>query len=141
MSAGAIAVQGTERRWSLRREWSRAFTIMLVLLLLAAAAAIVGVRGVLDDVRGTARRLHLESVTVQGLRADLVDHEQIAHQLLGGKPVDRPGFVAAQQRISRRFDDAAAVFPTANGLRATVVKAQQSWQDGLKTFGLWGDQV
>ena len=141
MSAGAIAVQGTERRWSLRREWSRAFTIMLVLLLLAAAAAIVGVRGVLDDVRGTAHQLHLESVTVEGLRADLVDHEQIAHQLLGGKPVDRPGFVAAQQRISRRFDDAAAVFPTANGLRATVVKAQQSWQDGLKTFGLWGDQV
>jgi diguanylate cyclase (GGDEF)-like protein len=141
VSAGAIAVQGTERRWSLRREWSRAFTIMLVLLLLAAAAAIVGVRGVLDDVRGTARQLHLESVTVEGLRADLVDHEQIAHQLLGGKPVDRPGFVAAQQRISRRFDDAAAVFPTANGLRATVVKAQKSWQDGLKTFGLWGDQV
>ncbi len=140
MSAEATTVRGAESRWSLRREWSRAFTIMLVLLLLAAAAAIVGVRGVLDDVRGTARQLHRESVTVAGLRADLVDHEQIAHQLLGGKPVDRPAFVDAQQRISRRFDDAATVF-TDNGLRATVVKAQQSWQNGLVTYGLWGDQV
>jgi diguanylate cyclase (GGDEF)-like protein len=114
---------------------------MLVLLLVAAAATIVGVGGVVGEVRMTASQLHLESETVAALRTDLVDHEQIAHKLLSDEPVDRSAFVQQQLEISRRFDQAAAVFVSSDSTRATVVKAHQSWQTGLMTYGLWGDQV
>ena len=129
------------RKWSLRREWSRAFTIMLLLLLLAATATIVGVEGVVDEVQSTARQLHLESKTIAALRTELVDNEETAHKLLSDQPVDRPAFLQQQIEISRRFDQAAAVFQGSNSMRATVVKAHQSWQNGLMTYGLWGDQV
>jgi diguanylate cyclase (GGDEF)-like protein len=114
---------------------------MLLLLLAAAAATIVGVRGVVDEVEGTAIQLHLESNTVAVLRTDLVNHEEIAHKLLSNEPVDRSAFVRTQQAISGLFDQAASVFPTTNGMRAAIVAAHQSWQKGLTTYGLWGDQV
>jgi len=82
-----------------------------------------------------------ESKTVAVLRADLVDNEETAHQLLSNNPVDRPAFLQQQQQISRLFDQAVTVFPTSSGMRATIVKAHQSWQKGLMTYGLWGDQV
>src|SRR5947209_5753602 len=91
-----IPVEGSGRAWSLQREWSRAFTIMLVLLLMAAAATILGVSALVNDVRGTARQLHVESVTVAALRTDLVDQEQVGHQLLSNKPVDRSAFLEQQ---------------------------------------------
>jgi len=75
------------------------------------------------------------------LRADLVDNEETAQQLLSNNPVDRPAFLQQQQQISRLFDQAVTVFPTSSGMRATIVKAHQSWQKGLMTYGLWGDQV
>jgi len=134
-------VDESVRKGSLRREWSRAFSIMLLLLLATAAATIVGVRGVVDQVEGTALQLYLESKTVAVLRADLVDNEETAHQLLSNNPVDRPAFLQQQQQISRLFDQAVTVFPTSSGMRATIVKAHQSWQKGLMTYGLWGDQV
>ena len=136
-----IMIDGPGLRWSLRREWSRAFTIMLVLLLAAATATIIGVRGVVDQVQGTAGQLHRESETVAALRIDLVDHEQIAHKVLHDQPVDRVAFVQQQQEISRRFDDATTVFAGSASMKASIVKARQSWQKGLVTYGLWGDQA
>jgi diguanylate cyclase (GGDEF)-like protein len=129
------------RRSSLRREWSRAFVIMLALVLVSAVATIVGVRGLVGQVRGTARQLHRESSTVSVLSADLVDHEEIAHKLLSNEPVDRVAFVEQQAEISRLFVQAIAVFPATNGMKATVVAAQKSWQAGLTAYGLWGAQV
>jgi diguanylate cyclase (GGDEF)-like protein len=134
-------VDRATRRRSLRREWSRAFAIMLVLLLVSAVATIVGVRGLVDQVRATARQLHVESVTVATLSSDVVAHEEIAHKLLSDETVDRTAFVQQQQEISSLFDHALTVFPVDNGMRATVVKAQQLWQSGLTTYGLWGAQV
>jgi hypothetical protein len=133
-------VDGAARTWSLRREWSRAFTVILVLLLTSAAATIIGVHSVVDEVEATARQLHRESVTVAALRTALVDHEQTAHQLLSSKPVDRAGFMRQQQVISGQFDQAEGIFPSSNGMRATVVAARRSWQHGLTAYGLWGDQ-
>ena len=129
------------RTWSLRREWSRAFAIMLLLLLATAAATIVGVQGVVDQVEGTGLQLHLESRTAAALTTAVVNHEQTAHKLLSDKPVDRPAFVRQQQQISDLFDQAATVFPTSDGMRATIVTAHRSWQKGLTTYGLWGEQV
>jgi diguanylate cyclase (GGDEF)-like protein len=129
------------RTWSLQREWSRAFAVMLVLLLTVATGAILGIRGVVDEVQSTARQLHRESVTVAALRTALVDHEETAHQLLSDKPVDRAAFLRQQEDITRQFEDAVTIFPVAGGMRATVVQARQSWQRGLTTYGLWGDQV
>jgi diguanylate cyclase (GGDEF)-like protein len=141
LAGAGTVVEVPGRRWSLRREWSRAFTIMLVLLLAAGAATIVGVHGVVDQVQGPARQLRLESATVATLRTDLVDHEQIAHQLLSDNPVDRSAFVQQQKQISALFDQALTIFPTSNGMRTTIEKAHQSWQRGLTAYGLWGGQV
>src|ERR1035438_914320 len=141
VSRGTAGVEGSGRRWSLRREWSRAFSIMLLGLLLTAAATIVGVRGVVDQVEGTAHQLHLESKTAGALSTAIVNHEEVAHKLLSAESIDRTAFIRQQQQISGLFDQAATVFPTSNGMRAPIVKARQSWQSGLATYGLWGNQV
>jgi diguanylate cyclase (GGDEF)-like protein len=137
----ALGSEDPGRTWSLRREWSRAFTVMLALLLVAATTSIVGVWTLVDGVRGTARQLHLESETVSALNTNLVNHEETGHKLLSDESVDRAQYVQEQQKISRQFATAVAVFPSVNGMKATVVKAQRSWEDGLKTYGLWSNQV
>ena len=139
-SATGIRVS-SERRWSLRREWSRAFTIMLALLLVAAVVSIVGVRTLVDAVGGTARQLNHESVAVAGLRSDLLSQEQIAHTLLAGSLIDRSAFIRHQRETSARFDTAAEIFPARGGTRAIVVEAKASWRHGLMTYGLWGNEV
>lgn len=141
MDQDVAGLSGSGRRWSLRDEWSRAFTIMLLLLLGTAGATIVGVGGVVDEVRGTGLELHRQFSTVAALRSDLVDHERVGHKLLADGPVDRAGFLLQQQRISALFDQTAAVFPTSQGMRATVLKAHQSWKNSLMTSGLLGDQL
>jgi diguanylate cyclase (GGDEF)-like protein len=114
---------------------------MLALLLVAAIATIIGVRAVVDEVRGTAHQLHEQSVTVATLRTDLVAHEEVAHRLLSDEPVDRSAFMRQQDKITREFAAAIVVFPNESGLRTTVVEAQTSWQRGLTAYGLWGTQV
>jgi len=136
-----IMADGPGRTWSLRREWARGFTVMLVLSLAAAAATIVGGAGLISEMQRTAYQLHVESDTVAELRVDLHEHEQLGHKLLGNEPVDRAAFVQQQQEISHLFDQAATVFPASSGMRATIVKTRQSWQSGLMAVGLWSDQV
>lgn len=138
---GPTGTAGSSTKWSLRHEWSRAFSIMLLLLLATAAATVIGVRGVVDQVEGPAHQLHLESRTVAVLTTAIVSHEETAHKLLSAEAVDRVAFVRQQQQISDLFDQATSVFPTNNGMKATVLQARQSWQKGLTTYGLWGNQV
>jgi diguanylate cyclase (GGDEF)-like protein len=126
---------------SLRREWSRAFTILLALLLVSAAATIGGVRQVVGQVENTAHQLQVESATVNVLRTALVAHEQIGHRLLSAEAVDRAAYVRQQDHLTSLFDNAAKVFPATNGLRDAVIQARESWQSGLMTYGLWGLQV
>lgn len=129
------------RTWSLRREWVRAFAVMLVLLLVAAVATILGVRGVVDQIRSTATQLHVESEMVAALRSQLVQHEQVGNQLLWHKPADRAAFIVEQRSISRQFEETAAVFPNEYGKRATILEAHDSWREGLAAYGLWGDDM
>jgi diguanylate cyclase (GGDEF)-like protein len=132
---------GRGRAWSLRREWTRAFAIMLVLLLVAGIGTIAGVRQLIGQFSGTAHQRDRETTVVTALRNDMVDHEQIAHKLLSGQPIDRVSFVRQQEEISRAFTEALQVFPDSNGTRGILLKTQQSWQVGLTQTGLWGDQV
>ena len=132
---------GPGRTWSLQREWSRAFLLMLAALLIGAAVTIVGVRGLMDQVQATSAKLHLELDRVEVLRSALDGHEQLGHQLLSGAPVDRPAFLRQQEEISRLFDDTAAILPGETGMRDTIVAARQSWQEALTARGLWGSQV
>jgi diguanylate cyclase (GGDEF)-like protein len=136
-----IRADRSGRTWSLQREWSRGFTVMLVLLLAAAAATIVGGGRLVSEMQRTANQLHVESDTVAELRVELHEQEQLGHKLLSNQPVDRAAFVQEQQESSRLFDQAAMVFPASSGMRATVVKTRLSWQSGLLASGLWGEQV
>src|SRR5579863_298549 len=77
---------GPGRTWSLRREWSRAFAIMLALLLVASVATFVGVRDIVGQFSHTARRLDRESTAVATLQAALDEHETVARQLVDGTP-------------------------------------------------------
>ena len=140
VGAGMV-VDGPGRTWSLQREWSRAFTVILLLLLASATATIVGVQGLVGEMERTVDQLHVQSDTIAALRTNLQAHEQLGRRLLSGEPVDRSAFVQQQHEISHLFDQAVTVFPTAIGMKATVTKTQQSWQNGLKTSGLWGEQL
>ena len=129
------------RRWSLRREWSRAWTIMLALLLVSALSTVVGVGLLVQEVQGTARTLNRESVIISSLRKDLVDHEETAHKLLGAQPIDRAAFLRQQDGIAAEFAKARNVFPKSEGLQAQLDQAEQSWETGLKAYHLWGGQA
>ncbi len=131
----------TARTWSLKREWSRASTLMLVALLAGAGATILGVRGVTDQVKDTATRLHLESDTVAQLSSALEAHGQAALQLLAAPPADTSAFLRQQEDLNRRFDDAARVLPAERDMRSTVITAREAWRDALMAHGLWGSQV
>ena len=141
MSSRGKVVAPNKLTWSLRREWSRAFAVIVGLLLLVASLAIVGVRGVVDEVAGTARQLRHESALIAVLQTDIVKHEEVGHKLLSDEAVAGPSYIRAQQEISARFDEATRLFPTTNGMRATVTDAAGTWQDGLRTYGLWSSQV
>jgi methyl-accepting chemotaxis protein len=78
---------------------------------------------------------------VTALRLSMVDHEQIAHKLLSGQPIDLAAFVRQQNDITAHFVQAIPVFPASNGTRAILRKTQQAWQDGLTKAGLWSAQV
>ena len=129
-STTAPLTGATGRIWSLRREWSRAFAIMVVLLLLASAGTLVGVRHLVGQIGGTARLLDRETSVVTALRSSMVDHEQIAHKLLSGQPIDRPAFIAAQASIVDQFAAASKVFPSTDGTRAILHDTEQSWRTG-----------
>ena len=141
VNQGVAGLDESARTASLRREWTRGFTVMLILLLAAAVVTALGGRGLTSEMQTTAGQLQLESKTIAALRTELHEHEQLGHQLLNSEPVDRPAFVQQQQEISRLFDRAASVFPDNHGMRAIMTATQRSWQNGLMASGLWGDQV
>jgi diguanylate cyclase (GGDEF)-like protein len=133
------APAGPARTWSLQREWSRAFLLMLAALLVGATVTILGVRGLMEQVHTTATRLHVELDQVEALRSALDAHEQQGHLLLSNGPADRSAFLVEQDRISRLFEDAAIV--PAPGMREELLAARGSWQEALSAHGLWGSQV
>ena len=135
----AVGVDGVGRSWSLRREWSRAFTIMLALLLVASLATFLSVRQLVTQFSGPARQLDRQSTIVASLDTSLVAHETTAHQLLAGVPVDRQAFLREQAAISIAFNQALRAFPTAAN-DALVRHADRSWRAALTKVGLWGDQ-
>ncbi|MCW3043515.1 MAG: diguanylate cyclase/phosphodiesterase, partial [Actinobacteria bacterium] len=134
-----VAVDGGRTR-SLSQEWSRAFTLMLVLLLAVGITTVAGVRQIVGEFSGTAQRLDRESTIVASLGTSLIDHEATAHQLLSGAPVDRQAYLRQQDQISVAFRDALATFP-AKDARDALSQAARSWQAALTRAGLWGDQV
>ena len=141
VSQEVVGVDGTGRTWSLRREWSRAFTVMLVLLLVASVGTFAGLRALVGDFSGTDRQLDRQATVVASLRAALVDHEATAHQLLAGAPADRQAFLRQQDEISAVFHTALGIFPAGRDTTGALAQAQRSWQAALTKVGLWGDQV
>ena len=81
------------------------------------------------------RQLHRESVAVAALRTAIVDHEEIGHQLLTDAPVGRAAFLRQQDDISRQFNEVAKIFPTANGMKATVVQARCTTRSPVSQIG------
>jgi diguanylate cyclase (GGDEF)-like protein len=128
------------RSWSLRREWTRAFVLMLALVLGAGACTIIGVWELVGKFSGVADQRARESSAVDTLRGDLVALEQLGHLLLTDHPVDRPAFVREEADIIAEFERAVATFPAHNGTREILRGARQTWEQGLTAAGLWGDQ-
>ena len=129
------------RGFSLQREWSGAFTLMLLALFVGAAVTVVGVRFVVNEMEAANGRLQAEYGTVAELAAALETHEQLGHQLLAAAPVNREAFVLEQQDIEALFRTASAVHAADEGRPEALSAAQQDWQSGLEKGGLWGDKV
>ena len=131
----------TPRSFSLQREWSGAFTLMLLALFVGAAVTVVGVRFVVNEMEVANGRLQAEYGSVADLAAALETHEQLGHQLLAAGPVNREAFVLEQQDLEALFRAAAAVPVADEGRPEALSAAQQDWQAGLEQAGLWGDQA
>lgn len=131
---------GAGRTASLKREWSKAFVLMLVTLLVGVTATLFGVRGVTDQVLGTGDRLRLVAETVTGLRAALEANEQAAIRLLTAPGSGSAEFLQQQQEIARLFDDAAGKLPNPR-MQAAAAQTEQAWQAALGARSLWGGQL
>lgn len=131
----------TPRSYSLRREWSRAFTLMLLALLVGAVVTIVGVRFVVNQMEGAAGRLQAEYASVAALTEALESHEQLGHQVLLTSPVNTQEFAAEQRDIGRLFDAAAAVEALDSGRPEALAEARQDWQSALDKAGLWDGEA
>jgi diguanylate cyclase (GGDEF)-like protein len=139
MRQSAVDFDGTTRRSSLRREWSRAFTIMLAVLLLASLATVFGVRQLVGEFSDTAHTLDREATIVASLRKSLNNHEDFGHHLLAGAPVDRGAFVREEASITRAFHQASTNL--AVGTTDQVEAAARTWRASLTKAGLWGDDA
>ena len=137
----AIGFDVPSRTWSLRREWSRAFTVMLVLLLVASIGTVFGVRQLVGEFSGTARQLDRETTVVAALDSALVAHEAAAHQLLNGTRVDMAVFSGQEVEISTQFHEAAALFPVGSKSATLLAVARTGWQGAMTRAGLWGGQL
>lgn len=135
------ATAATPRSCSLQREWSGAFTLMLLALFIGAAVTVVGVRFVVNEMEAAAGRLEAEYGSVAELAAALEAHEQLGHQLLAAGPVNTAAFAREQRNINELFHAASAVQAADDGRTEALSEAQQDWQAGLEKSGLWGDQV
>jgi diguanylate cyclase (GGDEF)-like protein len=136
-----VEVDRAPRTWSLRREWSRAFAVMLILLLIASIATFAGVQQLVGQFRGSAHQLDREASSVLALRTALNAHEDLGHALLSGAPVNRPAFVRQQDQIVRIFDTTLTTFPAGAATRGRLHQAEHAWHTALTRVGLWGDQV
>jgi diguanylate cyclase (GGDEF)-like protein len=136
-----IRSNGARRTWSLRREWSRAFTIMSVLLLVASIVTFAGVRQLVGQFSGTAQQLERESTIMISLRTDLINNAVTAHKLLAGLPENHQAFLGQQDAISSVFREALETFPASKNTTELLAQAEKSWQVALKIAGLWGAQV
>lgn len=135
------ATAATPRSCSLQREWSGAFTLMLLALFIGAAVTVVGVRLVVNEMEAAAGRLEAEYGSVAELAAALEAHEQLGHQLLAAGPVNTAAFAREQRNINELFRAASVVQGADDGRTEALSEAQQDWQAGLEKSGLWGDQV
>ena len=123
----------------LRREWTRAFAVMLVALLVAGVATFAGFQFLIGQFTGAAHQLDRESILLDSLDTALVAHETMAHQLVNATPVDRSAFLAQQDAILVLFGQAHRTFPA--GASALVTRASNAWQAAMTREGLWGDRV
>ena len=129
------------RTWSLRREWSRAFAILLVLLLLAGAATFLGVQQLVGQARTTARQLEQDSTTIFSLRTGLISNALTAHKVLAGLPVSHQSLLDQEDTIAQEFRQALRTFPASKGTDQLLHRADQGWRQALITAGLWGTQL
>jgi diguanylate cyclase len=130
----------TPRSFSLQREWSGAFTLMLLALFVGAGVTVVGVRSVVSEMEAATGRLQAEYGSVAELAAALDTHEQLGHQLLAAAPVDREAFAREQRDIQELFRAASAVHAADDGRPEALSAARQEWQGGLEKAGLWDGQ-
>jgi diguanylate cyclase (GGDEF)-like protein len=114
---------------------------MLVALLIGAVVTIAGVRLVVNEMQGAAGDLKAEYGSVDDLTAALEVHEQLGHQLLEAKPVDRQAFAGAQEDVEELFKAAAAVGVGNSSRTAALEQAHRDWQASLEQSGLWGGQA
>ncbi|WP_255767680.1 GGDEF domain-containing protein [Pseudarthrobacter sulfonivorans] len=131
----------TLRSYSLRREWSRAFTLMLLALLVGAVVTIVGVRFVVNQMEGAASRLQAEYAGVAALAEALESHEQRGHQVLSAMPVNAQAFASEQRTIELLFEEAAAVEAADSGRPQALAQARKDWQLALDKAGLWAGEA
>jgi len=129
------------REPSLRRQWSRAFTILVVVSLVSGIAAFTGTQVLVARFSQPARQLEHETAAIHSLRESLLDHETAAHALLQGDPASKANFAKQQDMISKQFADALALFPANNGTRPMLEQMRTRWQAALVKIHLWGDQI
>jgi diguanylate cyclase (GGDEF)-like protein len=133
--------RAADRPLSLRREWSRAFTIMLTLVLVASIATFAGIRQLVDQFGGTATRLGSESAVILSLQEQLVSNTVTAHKLLSDLPENRLSFLRQEGELVAEFRGADQEFPPEAGAAPLLQQAESAWQLALTKAGLWGSAL
>jgi diguanylate cyclase (GGDEF)-like protein len=126
---------------SLRREWTRAFAIMLVLLVVGGAVTFGGVELIVGQFGGISRQLAREVTVTAALRTELIADQSNVDIMVSGLQVNRVAAIHGQADLSRTFVKALAIFPSSGASHALLRDARAKWRALDVSLGLWGDEI
>jgi diguanylate cyclase (GGDEF)-like protein len=124
------------RAGPLRRHWIGAFGLLVALLVVAGMMTFVLTDGLVGRFTDGSRELDRAETTSAQLEQRIVAHQDVAQQMIDGRPANRARFLAGQTTITRMFDSTRARFSTAHQ-RALLDRARREWQASLTQSGFW----
>jgi diguanylate cyclase (GGDEF)-like protein len=124
----------TKRTGGLRRQWTRAFAVLLLLLLTAGAMTFTFAHIVVARFDSAARQLGQEGIYSANLRHLVAVHIDETHHLMDA--IKAPAYLTNQRAIVTEFQRGLDTF-TAPTQQTTLLAARTQWEASLRAVGYW----
>jgi diguanylate cyclase (GGDEF)-like protein len=132
--------RGAGDRYGLRRQWRNAFVLMFAVLGITVSATAVAYTQVVGHYRAAAGRVERGLSLSSRLTEALTAHEEVAHQMWAGAPVDVGDYLRQQERIVALFGEGLQEV-RGDRQHALLATASQTWHQVLVSRALWAPDL